>query len=370
MSGVARRLSLKAEHVLAERSPFALHGAKVLPQVEVTSYNLEISEKDEFVGDRANKQSLQELVEKWRKIVKQNGYDPLAKVSRKKKVSKSAMERVLAKGKPEAAGVIQLALSDFAKRLAEVIEKYLSEVTEWRQVKVIVIGGGLSASKIGKLAIGRTQALLARKKRKVSLRTIKSDPDDAALVGSLYLIPGWFLAGFNASLAVDIGGTNVRVGIVKFKLGRRHQISKAEVVFRKHWGHAKEGASKEQILEFMIKRLRQAVKWSAGHKLRLAPFVGVACPGRIRADGTVDRGAQNLPGKWESEAFCLPKYVREKLTIIPGQDTVVVMHNDAVVQGLSELSRIHARNWAVLTIGTGLGNSSFKLREWVGQAKS
>jgi hypothetical protein len=36
------------------------------------------------------------------------------------------------------------------------------------------------------------------------------------------------------------------------------------------------------------------------------------------------------------------------------------MHNDAVVQGLSELPRMRAvPRWGVLTIGTGLGNASY-----------
>jgi len=36
------------------------------------------------------------------------------------------------------------------------------------------------------------------------------------------------------------------------------------------------------------------------------------------------------------------------------------MHNDAVVQGLSELPFMRdVSHWGVLTIGTGLGNASF-----------
>jgi hypothetical protein len=39
------------------------------------------------------------------------------------------------------------------------------------------------------------------------------------------------------------------------------------------------------------------------------------------------------------------------------------MHNDAVVQGLSELPRAKNRqHWGVLTIGTGLGNARFTNR--------
>ncbi|MBX6323963.1 MAG: ROK family protein, partial [Rhodospirillaceae bacterium] len=40
--------------------------------------------------------------------------------------------------------------------------------------------------------------------------------------------------------------------------------------------------------------------------------------------------------------------------------TAVVMHNDAVVQGLSEAPFMgDVKRWGVLTIGTGLGNARF-----------
>ena len=39
---------------------------------------------------------------------------------------------------------------------------------------------------------------------------------------------------------------------------------------------------------------------------------------------------------------------------------MALMHNDAVVQGLSELPFMKdVKRWAVLTIGTGLGNASY-----------
>ena len=39
------------------------------------------------------------------------------------------------------------------------------------------------------------------------------------------------------------------------------------------------------------------------------------------------------------------------------------MHNDAVVQGLSQLPFMQQRDhWGVLTIGTGLGNARFTNR--------
>jgi hypothetical protein len=45
-------------------------------------------------------------------------------------------------------------------------------------------------------------------------------------------------------------------------------------------------------------------------------------------------------------------------------ETMVILHNDAVVQGLSEaLFMRDLEHWAVLTIGTGLGNASFENRK-------
>jgi hypothetical protein len=39
---------------------------------------------------------------------------------------------------------------------------------------------------------------------------------------------------------------------------------------------------------------------------------------------------------------------------------MVLMHNDAVVQGLSEIRVMQdVRRWGILTIGTGLGNARF-----------
>jgi hypothetical protein len=83
----------------------------------------------------------------------------------------------------------------------------------------------------------------------------------------------------------------------------------------------------------------------------------------IRQDGSIERGGQNLPGNWETKAFNLPQLLRAAIPKIGDHDTVVVMHNDAVVQGLSELPFMQdVTRWGVLTIGTGLGNARFTNR--------
>jgi len=53
----------------------------------------------------------------------------------------------------------------------------------------------------------------------------------------------------------------------------------------------------------------------------------------------------------------------ERLPRIDGHDIVIQMHNDAVVQGLSEVPNMEdVRHWGVMTIGTGLGNARFSNR--------
>jgi hypothetical protein len=43
------------------------------------------------------------------------------------------------------------------------------------------------------------------------------------------------------------------------------------------------------------------------------------------------------------------------------------MHNDAVVQGLSEIPFMtDVKHWGVMTIGTGLGNARFSNRKTTG----
>src|SRR5262245_39573477 len=97
--------------------------------------------------------------------------------------------------------------------------------------------------------------------------------------------------------------------------------------------------------------------------LRLAPFIGIGCPGIIEPDGTIDRGAQNLPGNWESSRFNLPAALHEAIPTIGKHDTTVLLHNDAVVQGLSEAPFMRdVTHWGALTIGTGLGNARYTNR--------
>jgi hypothetical protein len=92
--------------------------------------------------------------------------------------------------------------------------------------------------------------------------------------------------------------------------------------------------------------------------LKLAPFIGIGCPGVIEEDGSIDRGAQNLPGNWESSKFNLPLVLHEMIPSIAEHEASI-----GFVQGLSEIPFMQdVGHWGVLTIGTGLGNARFTNR--------
>jgi predicted NBD/HSP70 family sugar kinase len=109
--------------------------------------------------------------------------------------------------------------------------------------------------------------------------------------------------------------------------------------------------------------LKDLMKRAKKEDLNLAPFIGIACPGKIEEDGSIAKGAQNLPGNWESSRFNLPARLAEAFPTIDDHDVTILMHNDAVVQGLSEVPFMRdVKRWGVLTIGTGLGNARFTNR--------
>jgi len=350
----------KSERELENLLPFGAHGDTSLPGVDIDSYNVELQERGRFIGDQANKKAVFELLEARRAHARKRGEDPLGTTTTEN-FTKKKLEKILTKGEPAAAMLVQAVLDDFAGRLVKVIRRFL-KIPEWKKVQRIAIGGGFRAGRIGELAIGRAQVLLDAEKIAVELRPVRADPDDAGLMGAAYLAPAWIFRGYDGILAVDIGGSNIRAGILRFKTPQANALLKPKVIDSLIWEHAEEDINRIEAVEELVGMLRKLAK-RAVRNFRLAPFVGVGCPGRVRADGSIDRGAQNLPGNWESKQFNLPAHLRKHLTISRGQETVAIIHNDAVVQGLSELPAMRdVDHWAILTIGTGLGNAKYTTR--------
>lgn len=341
------------------------HGAADLPAVTVDSYNLEMRSKDGFLGDRASKRALAEILQDWRERLRRIGEDPLGETPQRA-LTKQKLDELLADGDPQQAGLVHGAIEDFSQEFATVIRRFL-RTKGWLETERIAIGGGLRESRVGELAIGRTAVILKADGSPVDLVPIKHHPDEAGLIGAVQLMPAWTLKGHDALLAADIGGTNIRVGVIRMNLEKSPDLSKAAVWKSKLWRHADEAPSRDKAVERLINTLRDLISRAQKEKLALAPFIGIGCPGVIEPDGSIDRGGQNLPGaNWESARFNLPSVLRRAIPTIGDHETLIVLHNDAVVQGLSQAPFMaDVQRWGVLTIGTGLGNARFtnKMRE-------
>jgi hypothetical protein len=338
------------------------HGAADLPAVTVDSYNLELRDQDGFIGDRASKRAFVDIVEDWREKIRRVDEDPLGEVA-STDISKKKFEELLVNGSPEVAGLIHGAIEDFAKELATVMRKFL-RTKGWQETERVVIGGGFRESRMGELAIGRAMVLLKADGIVIDLVPIRSHPDDAGLLGSVHLMPPWTLKGHDALMAVDIGGSNIRAGSVLLNLKKSSDLAKATVHASELWRHADDSPNRKQAVARLVEMLKGQIAKAETEKLRVAPFIGVGCPGIIEADGSIARGGQNLPGgNWESNKFNLATELKQAIPRIGDHETMVLIHNDAVVQGLSEAPFMSdVKRWGVATIGTGLGNARFTNR--------
>jgi predicted NBD/HSP70 family sugar kinase len=342
-------------------APLLAHGAEQLSLVTVDAYNAELRSSEGFVGDRASRRAFIAILDDWRERVSQAGEDPFG-TTPTEEISKKQLDKVLAQGDAEAAGIIQGAIEEFSQEFAQVIRRFL-RLKAWKDTQRIVVGGGLRQSRIGELAIGRTSVILKANGFDVELHPIHYEPDHAGLVGCVQLLPAWILAGHDSILAVDIGGSNIRAGIVELNTKKKPDFAAAGVGRFELWRHSEEEPEREDAVQRLIDMLADLIKRAGKDELKLAPFIGIGCPGVIRADGTIDRGGQNLPGNWEVKSFNLPQLLREAIPRIGDHETLIVMHNDAVVQGLSEVPYMRdVEHWGVLTIGTGLGNARFTNR--------
>jgi hypothetical protein len=348
-----------AEDTLA--TGIARHGAPRLPSVEVDSFNIELKDDDGFLGDRASKGAFRKILDDLREPLKKNGEDPLGEKSAEK-LSKSELDKALSGDDITAAALVHGAIEEFAGELAYVTSKFL-KTKAWADTERIVVGGGFRQSRVGEIAIARTDILLKAQGFKVDLVPIRFDPDEAGLIGCLHLAPSWIFEGYDSILAIDIGGTNIRCGVVETRWKKQKDLSKATVRHSELWRHADDEPTREGAVKRLVKMLKGLIEEAEAEGLKLAPFIGISCPGVINEDGSIAKGAQNLPGNWESSKFNLPASLVEAIPMIGDHDTAVLMHNDGVAQGLSEVPFMQdVEHWGVLTIGTGLGNARFSNR--------
>jgi hypothetical protein len=336
------------------------HGGLKRPTVQINGYSLELHDGDGFVGDSVSRVAYGEMLDTWRKLYRRiSGLDPLG-AKPTAAISKRRLDELLRRN-GKAAAIISAASEDYAWQLARVVRRFLAHPS-WRGVRRIVVGGGFQQSLVGELAIDRAAELLYQESGRVHLMTLRHHPDEGGLIGWVHLAPPELLTRYDGFMAVDIGGTNVRCGIVRPRLHKAADLSDVRVMGLEKWSHADDSDAKHRdgLMQGIAGMLKKLARQAKRKDLSLAPFVGVACPGIINEDGSISAGAQNLPGNWETPRFNLADALCKRLPQINGQATQVRLHNDAVVQGLSELPFMRGvKRWAVLTVGTGLGNASY-----------
>ena len=350
----------KASRSPAPKDQRGLHGAMRVPGLRIDHYNLLVRdpEGDGFLGDRASQTAFRALLDTARRHHR-TGKDPFGKTP-SSDLGKKEIDLVLVGGDPDAAHLLHLAVEEYARRLVHVAQVFLAQ-PQWNGVEKIVLGGGFPDHEAGGLATRRAACLLAHAGIDVTLHELRHDADEGGLLGWVPLLPHKHHEQA-AFLAVDVGGTNIRCGIVEHRLGKDADGGKARVLEVLKWRHADDAPSRSEAVLRLAAMLNGLSAQARTRGLDLAPFIGIACPGQVERDGTLSHGAQNLPGDWE-QPFNLARALADHLDPIDGSAPRVVLHNDAVVQGLSEHRRMRkARRWAVLTIGTGLGNARYSNR--------
>lgn len=336
------------------------HGGARLHRILVDSYGLTVRDQSgAFIGDRASETGFFRILDRLRRRDR-TGPDPFGP-ARGADTDKAALERVLLGGDPDAAHLLHLAVEEYAQGFADVVRFFLAQ-PQWTGVERIVVGGGFPAKGVGALAVRRTERLLKQQRVPVALQVLHQDPDEGGMIGWVHALPATATRGADAFLGVDIGGTHVRCAIVEHRLRRAADGAQAVVVEHMQWRHGDDEPSREQLVLRIAAMLNALAAAARTLGLSLAPVIGVACPGRVEPDGGLEAGTQNLPGDW-SPPFLLPAALERQLDRIGGRAPRVLMHNDAVIQGLGDAFLMKdARRWGVLTIGTGLGNASFTRR--------
>ena len=105
----------------------------------------------------------------------------------------------------------------------------------------------------------------------------------------------------------------------------------------------------------LVKVLKDLIAKAEKEVLKLAPFVGIACPGVTNSDGSMRRALRTYRQLGQQPVQLAGKLI-QRMPQIGEHDMAMVMHNDGAV-GLFE----------VPSRGTGVGNARFTNRNGKGE---
>jgi hypothetical protein len=117
--------------------------------------------------------------------LRRSGEDPFG-TEPSENISKKVLDTILVGDDTEASAVVHSAIEDFAQELAHVTRRFL-KTRAWDKTERIVVGGGFRDSRLGELAIARTEIILKAENFRIEMRPIRRHPDDAGLIGALHL---------------------------------------------------------------------------------------------------------------------------------------------------------------------------------------
>jgi predicted NBD/HSP70 family sugar kinase len=335
-----------------------VHGARELPNVFVDAYGDDVRGKEGYFGDLVSKGAFKGLLKDLRDTLKEGAGDPIE--SEPAEISRGRIDKLLGEGNSATAGLILSAVEKFAQNIAQVV-KSLMKIKIWSGVERIAVGGGFRESLVGEFAIGRAAVLVREIDPHLEVIPIRGDPDEAGIIGAAQLFTPKQLKGVDRLIGVDIGGSNFRCGLVELNLAEDPKLKKAGIAGHQLWNHADKELTLDASMRKLGDMLRESIKYAEKRELALSPLIGVGVPGTVLESGALEGGVLNLPGDWKNPDFNLPERICSMIPEIGGRPTEVVMHNDAVVQGLSEVPYMNdVSAWGVLTIGTGLGNAVFR----------
>src|SRR5690606_22992109 len=138
--------------------------------------------------------------------------------------------------------------------LTQVTRRFL-RLKAWRDTERIVVGGGFREGRVGELVIGRAAVLLKAEKLEIELTPIRHHPDEAGLIGAVHLAPSWIFAAHDSILAVDIGGSNIRAGVVDLRGKKAPDLSKAAIWKSELWRHADDGPDRDEAVDKLVDML-------------------------------------------------------------------------------------------------------------------
>ena len=161
---------------------------------------------------------------------------------------------------------------------------------------------------------------------------IRQHPDDAGLVGALHLAPSWIFEGHDTILAVDIGGTNIRCGVVETRRKNSPDLSKASVWKSELWRHADDEPSREEAVEASRQAAQGPDRESGQAGIQACAVHRHRLSGVIKSDGSIEKGAELARQLGEQRAQSAGKSSRS-YSPDRGARTAIVMHNDGVCRG-------------------------------------